>query len=56
MMFHWAWSWLTYKRGSRLITGSVGELPPVRTIAADGTVALPPAGQQVALSEESIRN
>lgn len=53
MMFHWAWSWLTYKRGARLITGSVGELPPVRTIAADGTVALPPAGEQIALSGES---
>ena len=45
MMFHWAWSWLTYKRGSRLITGSIGELPPIRTIADDGTVALPPAGK-----------
>ncbi|HUS27327.1 MAG TPA: NAD(P)/FAD-dependent oxidoreductase [Kofleriaceae bacterium] len=53
MMFHWGWSWLTYKRGSRLITGSVGELPPVRTIAADGTVALPPAGERISLVEES---
>jgi NADH dehydrogenase len=26
---HWAWSWLTYKRGARLITGKVGALPPV---------------------------
>ena len=53
MMFHWAWSWLTYKRGSRLITGTVGELPAVRTIAADGTVALPQAGESVSLTEES---
>ncbi|HTL33761.1 MAG TPA: FAD-dependent oxidoreductase, partial [Kofleriaceae bacterium] len=53
MMFHWAWSWLTYKRGSRLITGHVGELPPVRTIADDGTVALPPAGEQISLVEET---
>jgi NADH dehydrogenase len=30
MMFHWAWAWLTYKRGARLITGSVGPLPPIR--------------------------
>jgi NADH:ubiquinone reductase (H+-translocating) len=52
MMFHWGWSWLTYKRGSRLITGSVGELPAVRTIAADGTVSLPPAGENIALPEE----
>ena len=29
MMFHWAWSWLTYQRGSRLITGPIGALPPV---------------------------
>ncbi|HEY1555485.1 MAG TPA: NAD(P)/FAD-dependent oxidoreductase [Kofleriaceae bacterium] len=29
MMFHWAWSWLTYQRGSRLITGAVGTLPAV---------------------------
>jgi len=29
MMFHWAWSWLTYQRGSRLITGPIGKLPPV---------------------------
>jgi NADH dehydrogenase len=29
MMFHWAWSWLTFKRGARLITGPVGALPPV---------------------------
>ena len=29
MMFHWAWSWLTYQRGSRLITGPMGALPPV---------------------------
>jgi NADH dehydrogenase len=29
MMLHWAWSWLTFKRGSRLITGPVGKLPPI---------------------------
>src|ERR1041385_7805672 len=53
MMFHWAWSWLTYKRGSRLITGEVGDLPRVRTIAADGTVSLPPAGAQISIDPES---
>ena len=47
MMFHWAWSWLTYKRGSRLITGDVGALPAVNSIAADGRVALPPAAESV---------
>lgn len=51
MMFHWAWSWLTYKRGSRLITGDVPPLPPVKSIAPDGTVALPPAGEAIALPE-----
>ena len=29
MMMHWAWSWLTFKRGARLITGPVGKLPKV---------------------------
>jgi NADH:ubiquinone reductase (H+-translocating) len=51
MMFHWGWSWLTYKRGSRLITGHVGELPPVTTIADDGSVAMPPASTTVALDK-----
>ena len=47
MMFHWAWSWLTYQRGSRLITGDVGALPPVKTVAPDGSTALPPAAEQI---------
>ena len=50
MMFHWAWSWLTYKRGARLITGDVGTLPMIKTIGPDGRVALPPAGTNIALS------
>jgi NADH dehydrogenase len=33
MMFHWAWSWLTFKRGARLITGQIGALPPIHAIA-----------------------
>jgi NADH dehydrogenase len=53
MMFHWAWSWLTYKRGSRLITGDIGQLPPVRSIADDGTVMLPPAAQSIVVTTES---
>jgi NADH dehydrogenase len=36
-MFHWAWSWLTHKRGSRLITGAIGALP---TIGSRATVDL----------------
>jgi NADH dehydrogenase len=55
MMFHWAWSWLTYRRGSRLITGTVGELPAVTTIGADGRVHLPPAGAPVELSGDGAR-
>ena len=31
MMAHWGWSWLTFKRGSRLITGPVGKLPAVHS-------------------------
>ena len=26
---HWAWSWWTFQRGARLITGPVGRLPPI---------------------------
>jgi NADH dehydrogenase len=51
MMFHWGWSWLTYKRGSRLITGMVGALPPIRSIGRDGQIALPPAAATVALDD-----
>jgi NADH:ubiquinone reductase (H+-translocating) len=51
VMFQWAWSWLTFKRGARLITGAVGALPPVRSISHDGRIALPPAATAVALDE-----
>jgi NADH dehydrogenase len=47
MMFHWAWSWLTFKRGVRLITGEVGALPPVKTIGPGGDVVLPSAAETV---------
>ena len=53
MMFHWAWSWLTFKRGSRLITGTIGALPPVRTIGRDGQIALPPGAASVMLDDAS---
>jgi NADH dehydrogenase len=55
MMFHWAWSWVTYKRGSRLITGDVGQLPAVKSIADDGTMALPPAAQNITVTTELDR-
>ncbi|HMG55833.1 MAG TPA: NAD(P)/FAD-dependent oxidoreductase [Kofleriaceae bacterium] len=51
VMFHWAWSWLTFKRGARLITGAIGALPAVRSIGRDGQVALPPGAAAVALEE-----
>ncbi|HET7503773.1 MAG TPA: NAD(P)/FAD-dependent oxidoreductase [Kofleriaceae bacterium] len=54
VMFHWAWSWLTFKRGARLITGKIGALPPVHSIGPDGEVALPAGALPVSL-EPSAR-
>jgi NADH dehydrogenase len=51
VMLQWAWSWLTFKRGARLITGPVGALPAVRSISPDGRVALPPPAAAIALDE-----
>ena len=47
VMLQWVWSWLTFKRGARLITGSVGVLPPVKTIDAHGELLLPEAAKTV---------
>jgi len=49
MMAHWAWSWVSYKRGARLITGDVGKLPPVRAITPEGVAAQPKAAEVVSL-------
>jgi NADH dehydrogenase len=51
VMLQWAWSWLTFKRGARLITGTVGALPPVRSIGPDGRVALPAPAAAIALDQ-----
>jgi NADH dehydrogenase len=51
VMFHWAWSWLTFKRGARLITGTIGALPALRSIGKDGQIALPPVAAAVALED-----
>jgi len=51
MMFHWAWSWLTFKRGARLITGAIGPLPAIRTIGPDGRITLPAPAAVVTLDE-----
>ncbi|MEO8699446.1 MAG: NAD(P)/FAD-dependent oxidoreductase [Kofleriaceae bacterium] len=40
VMFHWAWSWLSFKRGARLITGELSALPPVSSVGADGSAAV----------------
>jgi len=53
-MFHWAWQWLSFKRGARLITGDVGKLPPVRAITPDGEPAMPPGASPVSLDGERV--
>ncbi|HWU91032.1 MAG TPA: NAD(P)/FAD-dependent oxidoreductase [Kofleriaceae bacterium] len=55
VMLQWAWSWLTFKRGVRLITGPVGELPPVRAIGPDGRPALPESARVVAMEPAAER-
>ena len=52
VMFQWAWSYLTFQRGARLITGEVGRLPALTGIGDDGVAALPPAAEPVALPDE----
>jgi NADH dehydrogenase len=53
-MFHWAWQWLSFKRGARLITGDVGKLPPINAITPDGEPVMPPSAQPVALTDETV--
>jgi NADH dehydrogenase len=38
MMFHWSWSWLTFKRGTRLITGTIGALPTIRVLSPEDLI------------------
>ncbi len=45
VMFHWAWSWMTFSRGARLITGDIGQLPP---IADNADPVSPPSTPQPA--------
>ena len=54
VMISWAWSWLSFQRGARLITGEVGALPPVRDLRADGTLAVPQAEATVAIEPEKL--
>ncbi|MBX3161539.1 MAG: NAD(P)/FAD-dependent oxidoreductase [Deltaproteobacteria bacterium] len=48
-MFQWAWSWVSYTRGARLITGSVGKLPALSAITPDGEPATHGAQEVIAL-------
>ena len=54
MMFHWAWSWLTYKRGARLITGSHGPLPAIRSPGPDGRFPVQPVASVLALDAATV--
>jgi NADH dehydrogenase len=50
----WAWSWLTFQRGARLITGAVPMLPAVRDLRPDGTLEVPQAERVIAIEEEKL--
>jgi len=51
VMLTWMWSWLTFQRGARLITGPVGPLPPITTIDRHGQIRLPEGGKTVELRD-----
>jgi len=50
VILSWAWSWISFKRGARLITGEVHGLPPVRSIGLDGDPAVHHGAQTVSLA------
>ena len=50
VMFQWAWQWLTFQRGARLITGEIPPLPPVRDLLPDGTAGLTDAARTIGIS------
>jgi NADH dehydrogenase len=49
VVFSWAWSWISFTRGARLITGPVPALPKVRSIDAHGEPALDQPARVIAL-------
>jgi NADH dehydrogenase len=49
VMWQWVWSYVTFQRGARLITGPIPQLPAVTGLDAHGEPALPPDGETVAL-------
>ena len=52
VMWQWIWSYLTFQRGARLITGPVPPLPRVTGLAPDGAPLLPPPADAVALPDD----
>ncbi|MEJ7600430.1 MAG: NAD(P)/FAD-dependent oxidoreductase [Kofleriaceae bacterium] len=55
VMLSWAWSWLTFSRGARLITGAIGPLPPIRAITPDGQPAVHEGARTVSLDHVAER-
>lgn len=37
VLFQWAWSYLTFQRGSRLITGRLPDMPSTKSVAVDAS-------------------
>ena len=56
VMMSWAWQWLSFKRGARLITGEVRALPAVRSIDPHGEPALHHGARAVALPQSEQRD
>jgi NADH dehydrogenase len=56
VMFHWAWTWLSFTRGARLITGKIVDLPPVRSIGPDGEPAVHQGASTIAISRSIPEN
>ncbi len=52
VILSWAWSWLTFQRGVRLITGPIGPLPAVGGLTDGGRPQLPAAAAAVSLEPE----
>ncbi len=54
VMVSWAWSWLSFSRGARLITGPVGPLPPVRSIGPHGEPVMNDAARLIAVEPPPV--
>jgi NADH dehydrogenase len=49
VIFSWAWSWLTFQRGARLITGEIPALPPVTIGVVEPENGLPVSARAIEL-------